>query len=604
MGRVWRARDETLDRWVAVKEIRIDELAGEEGAIQRERSLREARATARIDHPNVVRVYDVAEEGDRLWIVMQLVPSRSLEQVLVQDGPLTLVEAARIGRGLVRALREVHAVGVLHRDIKPGNVLIDDRGGVVLTDFGIAAVQDAAALTMAGMLIGSPDYMAPERVEGRTQGPPSDLWSLGATLCAALVGESPFSRGTTLATLHAVLYEEPQIPPAAGPMTGILTALFRKTPEDRPDLAAVEAALAPLAEPVPDTAAAPAPSEPPQARTPTVTDVPAGTTPGWAEPEPPEKAEDAYEKSGGTAGREGTADETDKTDETAAGTGQATAPERERTAPEAAPTGAPAEHDATVKLGHRPPTEPPSPPPEPAEAATPEAQATPPKPAETPETPELPATTTAPTPRRPPRSRRGKRTALAALAATLVAGAAVAGILVTQDDGRKGAPPAAESSGPQSPPTRTEPSAGTTTPRGERRTEDGFSWVPPAGWNRTAESPSDVTYSTTDGAVLISARQNASSGGDLLAIWRQYEREQHDVPGYRKIRLERSTFQGHPAVVWEFAYLRDGDKPAHGRQLGFRTKYRTYQLNVWYLDSVEAPALRAYERVKASFRTS
>ncbi|KOG88435.1 serine/threonine protein kinase, partial [Streptomyces varsoviensis] len=194
MGRVWRAHDEVLGRPVAAKEIRIGELVGEDSAVQRERSLREARATARIDHPNVVRVYDVAEEDDRLWIVMELVDARSLEQVLTQDGPVEPREAARIGLGLARALRSVHAVGVLHRDIKPGNVLLTVRGRIVLTDFGIAAMQDAAALTMAGTLVGSPEYMAPERVEGREQGPPSDLWSLGATLCAAVGGRSPFTR--------------------------------------------------------------------------------------------------------------------------------------------------------------------------------------------------------------------------------------------------------------------------------------------------------------------------------------------------------------------------------------------------------------------------
>ena len=172
MGRVWRAADEILDRQVAVKEMRINELDAEDSRIRRERTLREARATARIDHPNVVRVYDVvAEESDRLWIVMELVESRSLRQLLLEDGPVAPREAARIGVGLAAALVEVHAVGVLHRDIKPGNVLLGPGGRVVLTDFGIAAIQDAAALTVVGMLVGSPDYMAPERVCGQAAGP-------------------------------------------------------------------------------------------------------------------------------------------------------------------------------------------------------------------------------------------------------------------------------------------------------------------------------------------------------------------------------------------------------------------------------------------------
>jgi tRNA A-37 threonylcarbamoyl transferase component Bud32 len=255
MGRVWRAADEMLDRQVAVKEIRIDGLDAEDTRTRRERTLREARATARIDHPNVVRVYDVVDEGERLWIVMELVAGRSLERMLAEDGPLTPRATALLGLGLVQALRQVHARGVLHRDIKPGNVLVEsgDRTGhrIVLTDFGIAAMQDAEALTMVGMLVGSPDYMAPERVSGRPQGPPSDIWSLGATLSAALGGRSPFSRDTTLATLHAVLYEEPELPAAAGPLTDILTALLEKDPSIRPSLDEVESALRTVAFPTP-----------------------------------------------------------------------------------------------------------------------------------------------------------------------------------------------------------------------------------------------------------------------------------------------------------------------------------------------------------------
>ncbi|WP_436849672.1 protein kinase domain-containing protein [Streptomyces avermitilis] len=244
MGRVWRATDEMLDRQVAVKEMRIDGLDAEDTRTRRERTLREARATARINHPNVVRIYDVVDESDRLWIVMELVDGRSLERIVVEDGPLGPGETARIGRELVAALRQVHAGGVLHRDIKPGNVLVENRGHrVVLTDFGIAAIQDAKALTMVGMLVGSPDYMAPERVSGRPQGPPSDVWSLGATLCAALGGHSPFSRSTTLATLHAVLYEEPELPAEAGALRQILTALLEKEPSVRPGLEEMAVAL-------------------------------------------------------------------------------------------------------------------------------------------------------------------------------------------------------------------------------------------------------------------------------------------------------------------------------------------------------------------------
>src|SRR5690606_19632506 len=273
MGRVWRAVDDILDRQVAVKEMRIDGHDAEASRTRRERTLREARATARIDHPNVVRVYDVVDEGERLWIVMELVTGRSLERILAEDGALGPRDAARIGLGLVAALRQVHARGVLHRDIKPGNVLVealpaeradgrDREHRVVLTDFGIAAIQDAEALTMVGMLVGSPDYMAPERVSGRPQGPPSDVWSLGATLCAALGGRSPFARGTTLATLHAVLYEEPEIPAGAGPLRDVLAALLRKEPGARPGLDQLEASLRASTAPPPLPPPTPTPTVP------------------------------------------------------------------------------------------------------------------------------------------------------------------------------------------------------------------------------------------------------------------------------------------------------------------------------------------------------
>ncbi|WP_449486831.1 protein kinase domain-containing protein [Streptomyces viridochromogenes] len=302
MGRVWRAVDEMLDRLVAVKEMRIDGLDAEDTRTRRERTLREARATARIDHPHVVRVYDVVDEGEHLWIVMELVAGRSLERVTAEDGPLGPAETARIGLGLVAALRQVHARGVLHRDIKPGNVLVETdavrgRGRVVLTDFGIAAIQDAKALTMVGMLVGSPDYMAPERISGRPQGPPSDVWSLGATLCAALAGRSPFSRETTLATLHAVLYEEPELPAEAGPLRPVLTALLQKDPLSRPDLDALEISLQRVAfppptptipvQPEPWTGEPPAPAKEPQ----TLPE----TAPGTPAPDPrvPEDVRDA-----------------------------------------------------------------------------------------------------------------------------------------------------------------------------------------------------------------------------------------------------------------------------------------------------------------------
>ncbi|MGP4051759.1 serine/threonine-protein kinase, partial [Streptomyces sp. 2A115] len=262
MGRVWRARDEMLDRPVAIKELRLDgDPDAEDPRTRRERALREALAGARVDHPNVVRIYDVAEEADRLWIVMELVDAPSLERVVRDDGPLGVAETARIGLALAEALLRVHAVGVVHRDIKPANVLLVPAGRVVLTDFGIAAVQDARSLTRAGILIGSPEYIPPERATGRPTGPAADLWALGATLCTALTGRSPFARGSTAETLLAIAYEEPELPDAACPLTPLLGRLLAKDPGVRPGLDEIIAYLTPLAGAVP---AVPPPSPSPE----------------------------------------------------------------------------------------------------------------------------------------------------------------------------------------------------------------------------------------------------------------------------------------------------------------------------------------------------
>ncbi|MBZ4324216.1 serine/threonine-protein kinase, partial [Streptomyces huiliensis] len=193
MGVVWRAFDEVLGREVAVKEVRAPEhLREADVRVLHARLVQEARAAARISHRSVITVHDVVEERGRPWIVMELVRGRSLADVLEADGLLSPREAARVGSAVLRALRSAHAAGVLHRDVKPANVLLQDDGRVVLTDFGIALVEGTGTLTRTGDVIGSPDYLAPERALGKHPGTPSDLWSLGATLYAAVEGMSPF----------------------------------------------------------------------------------------------------------------------------------------------------------------------------------------------------------------------------------------------------------------------------------------------------------------------------------------------------------------------------------------------------------------------------
>ncbi|MET9954719.1 protein kinase [Streptomyces sp. NPDC006339] len=234
MGTVWRARDELLGREVAVKEVRAPAgLPTEDRERLFARLEREARSAARIAHRNVVTVYDVALDDGRPWIVMELVRGLTLAETLEAEGPLPPRRAAHVGAEVLAALRAAHAAGVLHRDVKPANVLLSNDGRVVLTDFGIAAVAGTSPLTMTGELIGSPEYLAPERALGRTPGPAADLWSLGVLLYAAVEGVSPFRRETALDTLRTVVDEEPAPPAHAGALAPVIEGLLRKDPEQR-----------------------------------------------------------------------------------------------------------------------------------------------------------------------------------------------------------------------------------------------------------------------------------------------------------------------------------------------------------------------------------
>src|ERR687889_1090170 len=234
MGRVWRATDVVLHRDVAIKElVPPPGLTPDERQEMRERSLREARAIARLNNINVVRVFDVLRTDADPWIVMEYVPSRSLQDILAADGPVPAVRAAEIGIGVLNALRAAHRNGVVHRDVKPGNVLIGEDGRVVLTDFGLATVPGDPNVTRTGLVLGSPAYIAPERARDGTAGPEGDLWSLGATLYAAVEGASPFARPSAIATLAALATENP--PPArnAGSLKPVLNGLLRKDPTHR-----------------------------------------------------------------------------------------------------------------------------------------------------------------------------------------------------------------------------------------------------------------------------------------------------------------------------------------------------------------------------------
>lgn len=250
MGLVWRARDLMLQREVALKEVRSPDpsVHGSDPAEQqivRERVLREAQALARLQHPNVVTIFHIVDSSELAhpWLVMELVTGGSLADLL-DERDLTVPEALRVGRGLLGALRAAHAAGIQHRDVKPANVLLREDGTPVLTDFGIAALEASPGLTATGMLIGSPEYMAPERVHGVEGDPRSDLWSLALLLYVGLEGRNPLSRETTIATIAAV--SEGYVPPPArsGPLAPVLSAVLVPDPSRRPSAEQLDAMFA------------------------------------------------------------------------------------------------------------------------------------------------------------------------------------------------------------------------------------------------------------------------------------------------------------------------------------------------------------------------
>lgn len=285
MGTIWRAHDNVLRRTVAVKEVDLPHLPDADRAQLRERTLREARAAAQLNHPNAVTVYDVVEEDGQPWIVMQLVAADSLADVVSDTGALPVGRVAEIGLAVLDALEAAHAAGILHRDVKPGNVLLGHDGRIVLTDFGIATLEGDSSLTSTGMLLGAPAYIAPERARGLRPGPASDLWSLGATLYTAVEGRPPFERDSPIATVTALMTEPPPPPESAGPLTPLLLGLLETDPDRRVDAAGardlLQRALAaqPAVEQVP---------EPPPKETPVAPAVEAADrTQVIARPEPP-----------------------------------------------------------------------------------------------------------------------------------------------------------------------------------------------------------------------------------------------------------------------------------------------------------------------------
>ncbi|MGC9380403.1 protein kinase domain-containing protein [Streptomyces sp. MH13] len=504
MGRVWRAHDEVLHRTVAIKELTAALYVSEsDQAILLARTRGEARAAARINHSAVVTVHDVLEHDGRPWIVMELVEGRSLADAVKEEERVEPREAARVGLWVLRALRAAHTAGVLHRDVKPGNVLLADDGRVLLTDFGIAQIEGDSTITRTGEVVGSVDYLAPERVRGHDPGPASDLWALGATLYTAVEGRSPFRRTSPLTTMQAVVEEEAAEPRYAGPLGPVISALLRKDPATRPDVTEAEQMLAEAAEGRrPDAA---------QAYVPTQYSGPpghGGTAP-W-----------------GSAGQTG---------------GNTATPYRPMTGPTVvgpAATGRPASGDAPpgpVPAGHAP--------------AGPAGTAGPRR------------------PRRGRLRTLALAVAVAALvgAGTVVVvqqrdeGGASAGSDTTHS------PSPSSSSTPTSPSpsasVTTGKDPGSSVPADWVRHDDplGFSLHLPEGWQRTEFDDSgelqQVDYTPDGGEHIIRISvDTAPDYNDPYAHQLDLEVQLHRLVGYQRVTMERTTYRDRDSARWEYAW--------------------------------------------------
>jgi eukaryotic-like serine/threonine-protein kinase len=307
MGVVWRAQDAVLGREVAVKEVVFPPtMPDEERRPAQARVMREARAAARLNHPGAVTLYDVVQDHGGTFIVMELVEAPTLADLVRAQGPLPPERVTELGAQLASTLEAAHGAGIVHRDVKPGNVMVPERGMVKLADFGIASLQGDPQLTSTGLVIGSPAYMAPEQARGEESGPPADFWALGATLFYAVEGEPPFDRGTSIATLAAVVNEPLRAPRRAGALTPIITALLAKAPGSRPSGAQVRAELGRLAGPRPSPPTEVLPVEGPGRTVPLPAAAPptpaeATPAPGEAEAAPGESEPDRVEPAPGPA---------------------------------------------------------------------------------------------------------------------------------------------------------------------------------------------------------------------------------------------------------------------------------------------------------------
>ncbi|WNE97193.1 serine/threonine-protein kinase [Streptomyces luomodiensis] len=520
MGTVWRAEDELLGRQVAVKQLHVSpHLAEDELTTLHERTRREARSAARITHPNVVVVHDVVDHGGLPCIVMEYVPSTTLADLLKDGGSISPDEAARIGRGMIAALRAAHAAGVLHRDVKPGNVLLGPDGRVVLTDFGIAMATGTSTLTKTGEVVGSIDYIAPERVRGRKPGPASDLWALGATLYQAVEGRAPFRRATAIETGYAIAVDPLDPPKQAGPLAALIERLLAKEPELRPSAEETERALRlPASEA--DTTSLPAPSLDSTTQT------------------------SRLDSTMNLSTRREPGTPPDRTTGTTANTPPHTPPH--------APT-------ASVSYPVMP-------------AAPNTTQNTPPNTA----LPPPPG----PAPAPPPPARKTNRKAVwTAVGASLAVVAVAGGVYVFGMDHDSGKDSGGQSSASGSP--SASPTPAYTPPSGYHIVTEkkfGFSLPIPDGWSRqektdpdgnTVDSTQEVRY--LDPTRMVGLRINVLdfASADQVQHFEEVETElKKAYPVYQRMRMQETKFLNMPAAVWEFKF-RGSERMFRAIDLGF-----------------------------------
>ncbi|MBD0423082.1 protein kinase [Streptomyces sp. TRM S81-3] len=582
MGTVWRALDERVEREVAVKEPRLPGGPGDESHRRAAHRLyREARAAARVDHPAAVSIHDVVVEGagpdattgpdgspaspgpDGLpWIVMELVRGESLHDRL-RRGPLPPAEAARIGRAVLGALRAAHAVGIVHRDVKPANVLLGPHDRVVLTDFGIAHVQGEESLTVSGEFVGSLEFVAPERMSGRGAGPASDLWSLGVLLYAAVEGWSPFRRTTLESTLAAVLSAEPPEPVNAGPLGPLIVRLLAKEPGRRPSAEEAAKGLEAAAEEWPAPEAAPVQAQRPDGMRDSTDDT--GTvrlTPEDTRPEAPGPLEAPNPDTGPP--------------DTAASADGAALPYAEvRPAADRASQ----ERSPAVDGRPAPALRPDAPPDEPRRALDAPGQA---------RTTSVPAS---------PRRRALRPAALAVLGAALLVGVVSSAAFLldagrdggTTTGGAGGTTPAATSS--PDPSSSSSPSSSRPAPAADawaaRREEDMDAVLfLPGGYDEFArqgdagDQPRIVVYEDPDGVLEVRLTQWDRAPRSPMAQAREAHQGWDSYLGDARTQYTRTSVQGHEAVLADTTYGQDGS-PTRVMELMILTDdSRMYELRV------------------------